>query len=560
MKRFYCTNEKNNCYKVKYNVVINISPEDTNNTTCPECGFPIKEIPPTLVESAAHTVQKNIKFILPTFIIIIGILIAYLLYEPRMDFKNTPITKTIEDQKYRHEILIVNEKENAKINIIEKPRWLIYDQSKRVLSGTPRNAQVGKHNVHIIVYVENKDTTHQQFSIEVQNTNDSPTLVNHKSIGSAEEDSSYTQNLIFSDVDGDSSYVLYINPSNQWLKVKNNTLYGTPNKDDKNNNITKFTIFFSDGHDTSNQTINIPIVLGNQPPKYNGRLSKDVKENRRFTQEFNTRGKYFSDVDGDDIVLTFDLPDFLEERQQGKTYTIIGTPTQSDVGTHTITMNYTDQITTTQKAVYTLTVLAVNDAPIFLSPNRDISIVEGDDFSYQIKFSDPEKDNVSIEIIKKPTWITYAPDTQTLFGISEKGTHELVIKLIDTEGATTETSLNVFVDLSGNAKNALKWTPILYQNYLKKKKTVKTTIEIEKLITEIQNLELLDELKEKFNISGSSAKFYIIDPNDIFYNKDEFYFGDKCFLVHMSKKRGVKITTKENYKIPESGAPIYVIK
>jgi len=223
-------------------------------------------------------------------------------------------------------------------------------------------------------------------------------------------------------------------------------------------------------------------------------------------------------------------------------------------------MNYTDQITTTQKAVYTLTVLAVNDAPIFLSPNRDISIVEGDDFSYQIKFSDPEKDNVSIEIIKKPTWITYAPDTQTLFGISEKVTHELVIKLIDTEGATTETSLNVFVDLSGNAKNALKWTPILYQNYLKKKKTVKTTIEIEKLITEIQNLELLDELKEKFNISGSSAKFYIIDPNDIFYNKDEFYFGDKCFLVHMSKKRGVKITTKENYKIPESGAPIYVIK
>ena len=557
MKKFYCTNEKNNCYKVKYNIVITQNSSDEDFGVCAECGFPLKEIPPSIFETGRQGIQKNIKIILPTFLLIIIGTILYFLYEPPMAFKNTMVKTALEDEPYNYQIIINNKKENTKIDVIEKPRWLIYDQSKQTLSGTPRNSHIGNHGVHIIAFIENQDTIHQKSIITIENVNDLPIISNTKGIKHAEEDSSYAQNILFSDADGDSSYILYIKPSNQWLKSKNNTLYGTPTPKDKKENNSKFTIFFSDGNDTANQTIDIPIILGNQPPQYRGSVKKRVNEDSNFNLKIDTRGKDFFDIDGDDIIVRFDLPQFLNETKNGRKHIISGTPNQSDVGSHTLVIHYTDEITKWQKSTIEVTVKPVNDAPVLQNFNDHISIIEGNDFLYQITYQDPENDPVNINIIKKPSWVTYDIKKQTLSGVARRGENKIIIELDDGSATTTET-LKISVELPEEKKRALRWTPILYKDLNKQK--VKTNIELEQLISQMETLLLLDELKEKFNIKGNNSKFYIVDPTDISYDGEKYYIGEKCFLVKMSTKKGIEIIIKENYKIRASQAPIYVIK
>ena len=560
MKNFYCTNEKNNCYKVKYNLLIKLDEEELNNPVCTECGAGLLELPPTKLEMFLSIVKKNLMFILPVFFLILIFLTIYALYEPPMRFKVLAPDSVLEDQKYRYEIKIKNRKEGTRVDVLKKPKWLIYDRSKEVLSGTPKNENTGSHEVQIVAHVENQDTINQAFTIKVINTNDTPTISNKKNIRPAEEDSSYTQNIIFSDLDGDSSYALYINPSNQWLKMKNNTLYGTPKKEDRENKNTKFTIFFSDGIDTSYQKIDIPIVLGNQPPKYKGALSKKAKEGRKFKYEIDARGRDFFDYDGDDVIVRLELPEFLKETPKGRKYIITGTPDQSNVGLHTIIINYTDEVTSWQRATIELLVKPTNDPPVFLSSEKDISIFKGDQFLYQIKYEDPEKDKVNIEIIQKPSWIIYDPGTQTLSGKAERGNNKLTINLKDQNEALTEISFKIFVELPENEKRVMGWTPRPYKNNPKKKQKAKTMLEIKKIMEEIEALGLFNELKEKFNISGNTGKLYIVDPEDISFDVEGYYVGEKCILVKTTKKTGTTIKLKENYKIRASRTPIYIIE
>lgn len=559
MEKFYCKNDKNKCYKAKYNLVINIDITETEDAKCPECGSLLEQPGPTSSIKLFKAMKKSAKFVLPPISIALIVLLIYLLYEPSTQIVSIPTETTKQDQEYKYEVTLKNAKEDTQIAADKKPKWLKYNNKKNTLSGTPKNKDVGNHKVVIIAYIENKDTVTQEFSISVTNINDAPVIVSKtKNMKPANVDSSYTYHVKFADIDKDECRIAYINPQKQWLKVKNNTLYGTPTQSDRAAKNNKFTIFFTDGHDTAYQAIEIPIILGNQPPRYKGSKSKKAYEDKEFTWTIDPR-KVFTDNDGDKISLTLDLPKFFKKRNQlkGKKQ-IYGTPTEQDVGLHKITIHYTDNITSSKETTIELEVLPTNDPPIFVSPGNEIALPKGDTLVYKIDCSDPEGDTIDITIIQKPYWLLYNNETQTFTGVVERADNRVIVLADDKNGGKTKMSFTIYAELPENEKNAMSWKPVLYSDYLKTKKTkAKSMSEIEQTMRDIKALDLKEDLKAQFKFSGSTAKYYIIDPNDIVKEKDR-YMGEKCVLIKITTK-GTSIIIKEAYSVP-SFSHIYILE
>ena len=88
---------------------------------------------------------------------------------------------------------------------------------------------------------------------------------------------------------------------------------------------------------------------------------------------------------------------------------ITGTPTNDDVGSHSVTVQVRDSAGATDQKTFTLTVNNVNDAPVFdFTPPS--SADEDTLFSYQLTATDVDFDvaseMLSYESLEKPDWMT----------------------------------------------------------------------------------------------------------------------------------------------------------
>ena len=130
---------------------------------------------------------------------------------------------------------------------------------------------------------------------------------------------------------------------------------------------------------------------------------------------------------------------------------LTGTPTNNDVGTHSITVQVADSSGATDTRTFSLTVNNVNDAPVFnFTPPSNIN--EDVAFSLQLSATDPDALNGAATLtyseVTLPSWLSLSA-TGLLQGTPTNdnvGTHNIVVRVTDEAGVSTEKSFNLTVN------------------------------------------------------------------------------------------------------------------
>ena len=233
----------------------------------------------------------------------------------------------------------------------------------------------------------------------VSNTNDVP-VITSTAITSVAEDSGYSYTFTASDIDaGDSlTYSVPILPS--WLSFNSATglLSGTPtNSEVGNHNVT---LRVNDGTVDVDQSFTLAVSNTNDVPVITSTAITSVAEDSGYSYTFTA-----SDIDAGDS-LTYSaptLPSWLSFN--GSTGLLSGTPTNSEVGNHNVTLRVNDGTVDVDQS-FTLAVSNTNDAPI-VTGTPVTSATEGVELTFTIAATDDDAgDNTTYIISNNPVWLT----------------------------------------------------------------------------------------------------------------------------------------------------------
>ena len=132
---------------------------------------------------------------------------------------------------------------------------------------------------------------------------------------------------------------------------------------------------------------------------------------------------------------------------EGPINILSGTPSNDDVGDHTVTLEISDGDGGTSEETISITVNNVNDEPLF-DPVPNLVIYQGDDFSYQLTALDVDLgDELTFEAVELPSWLTLSP-AGLLSGVADRdelGLHTSHIQVTDLSGATDQAIFSVEV-------------------------------------------------------------------------------------------------------------------
>ena len=189
--------------------------------------------------------------------------------------------------------------------------------------------------------------------------------------------------------------------------------------------------------------------------------------------QFIVPANAFKDIDaGDSLSLSATLangdalPDWL--RFDAATRSFVGTPTNSDVGTLSVTLVATDSALASVSQTFALRVANVNDAPLLVMPLDPIATSEGMAFSATLPgdaFRDIDRgDTLSYSAALAdgtplPTWLAFDPATRTFTGTASEvniGSVEVRVTATDSGGLSASGSFRL--DVSPHAPVTLVGT------------------------------------------------------------------------------------------------------
>ncbi|HLO59724.1 MAG TPA: LamG-like jellyroll fold domain-containing protein [Bacteroidales bacterium] len=192
----------------------------------------------------------------------------------------------------------------------------------------------------------------------------------------ASQGTPYSYQFTVEDVDADDVIVLSAPTKPDWLTFnftaghKYAVLSGTPG----NNNIGTFavTLRVSDGTVQKDQSFNVVVANVNDEPIITSSPTTSVDEDAAYTYTLTVTDADVNDVINMSVVTKPSWLNFSYTAGQ-KTATLSGTPLNGDQG-GTVTITITDGTATIQES-YTLTVNAINDAPV-ITGQAEITVDE----------------------------------------------------------------------------------------------------------------------------------------------------------------------------------------
>ena len=239
-----------------------------------------------------------------------------------------------------------------------------------------------------------------------------------------------------------------------WLSVsETGLLTGTPSNDDVGSHTV--TVEVVDTADAKDQaTFSITVNNINDNPVFDTIPAVEADEDENFTYQLLA-----TDVDAGDV-LTFqgvDLPDWLSVSETGL---LTGTPSNDDVGSHTVTVEVVDAAGAKDQATFSITVNNINDNPVLiLDPDNinqgstDFVFDEEEFFNIQLGVTDVDKDDSHVFLIfseNNISWLDFNQNSGVLSGIADDinvGVHEILFQVTDQAGATSQQE-TVFVTIN----------------------------------------------------------------------------------------------------------------
>ncbi|MCP4542448.1 MAG: tandem-95 repeat protein, partial [Chloroflexi bacterium] len=289
-------------------------------------------------------------------------------------FLSSAIKEADEDALYQYTVVAedIDVGETPILAAQSKPAWLSFvdnGDGTGLLSGTPANADVGDHTVHLTARDPVSATATQIFILTVRNVNDAPVFTSTTPITSIDENTPYAYEIGASDDDVDDvlSFTGITLPS--WLAVYDRgdgtaVLHGDPTKDDLGDHAVTLQVQDAALAATT-QSFTVTVNNVNDPPEFSSRPSKVAFLYQAYAYDITA-----SDVDIADV-LTIEAtqkPTWLSfgtlQRAAGTTDTasLNGTPGVAELGVHNISLLVSDAAGLTTTQPYTLTV--VNRVPI----------------------------------------------------------------------------------------------------------------------------------------------------------------------------------------------------
>ncbi len=303
------------------------------------------------------------------------------------------------------------------------PDWLLFDPNTQVLSGTPGNDEVGRHNVTLRIF-DGTVTVDSTFSIRVDNVNDAPTFTSLPDT-MALEDVLYSSAVTAEDIDGDSiRFRAPVLPA--WLSFNDTThiLSGTPANVNVGDHTVTLRIF--DGIVFEDSTFVIHVENVNDAPTFVSMPETIALEDVLYSSAVTAQ-----DIDGDSIIYRAPLlPAWLSFNET--THVLSGTPVQDDVGEFNVTLRISDG-TLSVDSTFVLTVLNTNDAPTFTSTPITTGL-QGSLYTYTVTAEDIDGDTLIFSAPVRPLWLTFNPVTRTLSGTpgnDQVGSHSVSLSIND---------------------------------------------------------------------------------------------------------------------------------
>lgn len=337
---------------------------------------------------------------------------------------STPVTEALEDEPYTYAVEAGDpDGDGLFFSLTTRPAGMTVDAATGEIVWTPSNAHVGTHPVAVRVDDGVGGSTTQEFSLVVDNVNDTPTFTSTPVVG-AVEDSLYTYAIEAEDIDIGSVVTLSAATLPPWLTFAPETgiLAGTPDDPDIGTHAVSIVATDEEGA-AATQAFEIVVTPNNDAPVFvdptpSGTLTIAEGETLAFTA-------VATDPDGPSLAYEGSgLP--TGAALDSATGVFAWTPTFSDAGTYTFTLIANDSLAIGTR---TLTVVvSATDRPPTLSTPATVAATEGELLTFVVETEDPDGDAVEVSAVGQPAEANFDASTGTFTwtpGFDDSGTFEV---------------------------------------------------------------------------------------------------------------------------------------
>ena len=339
-----------------------------------------------------------------------------------------------EDHEYSVRYASTGSHAITKWTLTTSDTWLSFDTNNRTLYGTPRNGDVGTSDVKLRAEDGLGNSYEHPFKLTVANT---PPHILNVTIPSATQGVPYHVDLKAED-EGEGRGGWSGNLSAQWLHINSTTgvLNGTPGPYDVGVP-TWANVTFDDGNGAQdNRSYSLTVGNVNDPPRI---LTKDVTTTLedqiylvKYTSVDPDKGDkaYWSFV-SNCTWLKFDI----------NNSTVFGTPSNDDVGACWVNVTVEDSLTASDFHNFTLTVINVNDPPVFVGePPAKATVLSL--YEYKMNLTDPDRNDVHhFSLVEGPKNMTLGPLNGTIHWYpakDQRGPNHVNVSVTDGNATVTK--------------------------------------------------------------------------------------------------------------------------
>ncbi|MCW8999177.1 MAG: putative Ig domain-containing protein, partial [Kangiellaceae bacterium] len=367
-----------------------------------------------------------------------------------------PVTSVQAAQTYSYQ-LVVNEPEGEPVTytLTSSPDGMGVS-STGLITWSPSEAQVGSYSVSVSVSDPQAQTATQSFTLIVSPIPNRQPVANSANVSTG-EDSSVVIVLSGSDQDNDPlTYELVSQPSNGVLSGTAPSLIYAPNENYFGND--SFTFRVNDGELNSGEaTVSITVGSVNDAPVITSFPITIA------TQDFG----YFyqvmvNDIEGDAII--YQLEQGPTGMQIGLTSgTLTWTPTENDIGSHSVAIIASDNNGGTDRQDYLIIVSGrPNNTPVITSePVLNGAVNEA--YSYSVIAEDLDNDPLSYSVTSGPTGLSVGVFSGVIDWIPEAsqiGESTVTVKVEDGKGGSTTQSFKINVVIGENQLPQITSSPV----------------------------------------------------------------------------------------------------
>jgi len=357
---------------------------------------------------------------------------------------STPVTEAEANTAYQYDVdaTDANVGDPLTYALGTFPDSMSIDPTTGVIDWTPTDAQVGLHDVSVVVSDDRGGSTSQSFQISVAEENLAPELTT-TALPDATEDQSYSATLTATDPNsGDSlTFSLENGPANLILDGQIGELTWLPVNAQVGTHSLTVRVTDQDGlFDEAN--LNITVQNVNDAPAFSSEPPLEATEGTPY--------QYTAQADDPDAgdSLTYSLttaPDGMSV--DAATGAVTWTPTANQGGSQSVTLTVTDSAGASDQQSWTIQVEILNQPPVITSIAPTTAFA-GQTYQYPVSASDPENDALSFELTQAPAGMYIDAGTGLIEWqptLAQLGDHDVTVRVTDANGGTDTQAFTVTV-------------------------------------------------------------------------------------------------------------------